>query len=68
MSVGRWTADSLLLEDSVSVRGRWIYQRLVLVPSSNGFASGFGSAQLRSEDGRQSWFVTQRTDYTRTAR
>lgn len=68
ISAGGWSADSLVLEDSASVRGRWIYERLVLVPSSNGFAGGFGSAQLRSEDGRQSWFVTQRTLYLRTAR
>ena len=68
IAAGAWSADSLVLDDSVNVRGRWIYERLVLRPSSTGFTGGFATAQLRSEDGGQSWFVTQRTRYVRTTR
>ena len=67
VSYGRVVADSLFLEDSAFVRERWIYQRVVLWRET-GSAGNLQSESRRSEDARTTWFVTQRTFYSRRPR
>ena len=67
VSAGGFTGaagDTLVLEDSAFVRGRWAYQRLALWRAG---AADLRSEGRRSEDGRATWFVTQRTRYQRRA-
>lgn len=66
LSAGRAVGDSLVLEDSAFVRQRWVHQRLVLWRDA-GPAGHLRSEGRRSEDGRRSWFLTQRTRYVRRA-
>ena len=64
LSAGRVVGDSLVVDDSVFVRQRWVHQRLVLW-REGGSANRLRSEGRRSEDGRATWFVTQRTRYVR---
>ena len=64
LAAGRTVGDSLVLEDSVFVRERWVYQRLVLWREA-GAGRVLRSEGRRSEDGRASWILTQRTRYAR---
>jgi hypothetical protein len=66
VSAGRQVGDSLVLADSAVVRDRWIHQRLVLW-REDGAGAVLRSEGRRSEDGRASWFATQRTRYARSA-
>jgi hypothetical protein len=60
LSNGTVVADTIVLEDSAFVRGKWIYQRALLWRSSGG---DLRNESRRSEDGRATWFVTQRFRY-----
>ena len=67
LSSGRRSGDSLVVGDSVFVRGRWVQQEVALW---RGDAAGnvLLSESRRSEDGRATWFLTQRVRYERRAR
>lgn len=67
LSAGRRSGDSLVVGDSVFLRGRWIHQEVALWREG---AAGtvLLSESRRSEDGRASWFATQRMRYERRAR
>jgi hypothetical protein len=66
LSDGAWNArgDTLVLSDSALVNGRWIHQRSVIVPTSDG---GFTLAGERSEDGGRSWVTVAVFRYRRRA-
>ena len=64
VSAGRIVGDSLVLEDSAFVRGRWIHQQVVLWRADPA-GTMLRSENRRSEDARASWFPTQRTRYER---
>ena len=66
LSAGRRSGDSLVVGDSVFLRGRWIYQDVVLWREDPG-GTVLLSESRRSEDGRASWFATQRVRYVRRA-
>ena len=66
LSSGRRSGDSLVVGDSVFVRGRWVYQEVVLW-REGGAGTVLRSESRRSEDGRASWFATQRMRYERRA-
>jgi hypothetical protein len=66
VSKGRVAGDSLVLDDSSFVRGRWVFERFVLW-REGGASNVLQSEGRRSEDGRASWFPTQRTRYARQA-
>jgi hypothetical protein len=64
LSEGGWNAagDSLVVDDSVFVRGQWVHQRNVFSRPREG---SFVSQGWRSEDGGRTWFLTQRAFYAR---
>jgi hypothetical protein len=64
ISEGDWNAarDSLIVEDSVLVRGQWIRQRNVMTRPA---AGRFTVEGWRSEDGGKTWFLTNRARYSR---
>ena len=64
LSAGRRSGDSLVVGDSVFLRGRWVYQEVVLWRENPG-GTVLLSESRRSEDGRASWFPTQRMRYER---
>jgi hypothetical protein len=64
LSNGRRSGDSLVVGDSVFVRGRWIYQETVLW-REHADVTVLLSESRRSEDGRATWFPTQRMRYER---
>ena len=64
VSAGRRSGDTLVVADSVFVRGRWVHQELRLWREGGGNAV-LRSESRRSEDGRASWFSTQRVRYER---
>ena len=57
ISQGQIVADTVILEDSAFVRGKWIYQRTLVWRDQNRELRNEGR---RSEDMRATWFVTQR--------
>lgn len=61
VSRGGLQGDTLVVTDSVFVRGRWIEERVVLWRTPTGLAS----EGRRTENGSD-WFITQRTVYRRT--
>jgi hypothetical protein len=67
VSAGRIVGDSLVLEDSAFVRGRWIHQQVVLWRADVA-GTVLRSESRRSEDARASWFPTQRILYERRVR
>jgi len=64
VSAGTRRGDTLVVGDSVFLRGRWIYQDVALWREG---ADGrvLLSESRRSEDGRATWFLTQRMRYER---
>jgi hypothetical protein len=64
LSAGRRTGDSLVVGDSVFLRGRWVFQELALWREGPG-GTVLRSESRRSEDGRATWFLTQRVRYER---
>lgn len=64
LAEGGVVGDSLVLEDSVFLRQRWVFQRLLLW-REDGNGDRLRSEGRRSEDGRASWILTQRTHYRR---
>lgn len=64
ISEGDWNAarDSLIVEDSVLVRGQWIRQRNVM---TRPVAGRFTVEGWRSEDGGKTWFPTNKARYSR---
>ena len=64
LSAGRRTGDSLVVGDSVFLRGRWVFQELALWREGPG-GTVLRSESRRSEDGRATWFPTQRVRYER---
>jgi hypothetical protein len=64
VSEGRWNAagDTLILADSVFVRGDWVQQRYVVTRPRGG---AFTTEGRRSEDHGSTWIITQRSRYTR---
>lgn len=66
LSAGRRTGDTLVVGDSVFLRGRWVFQDVALWRDSAD-GSVLRSESRRSEDGRATWFLTQRMRYERRA-
>ena len=66
LSAGSRTGDSLVVGDSVFLRGRWVFQQVVLWPERTA-GTVLRSESRRSEDGRATWFITQRMRYQRRA-
>jgi hypothetical protein len=66
LSGGRRSGDSLVVGDSVFLRGRWVYQEVALW-REHADGTVLLSESRRSEDGRASWFATQRVRYVRRA-
>jgi hypothetical protein len=66
LSAGRRTGDTLVVGDSVILRGRWVFQEVALWPEGTA-ATVLRSESRRSEDGRATWFITQRMRYQRRA-
>jgi hypothetical protein len=64
LSAGRRTVDSVVVGDSVFLRGRWVFQELALWREGTG-GTVLLSESRRSEDGRATWFITQRVRYER---
>lgn len=64
LSGGRRSGDSLVVGDSVFLRGRWVFQDVVLWREGAG-GTVLRSESRRSEDGRATWFLTQRMRYER---
>jgi hypothetical protein len=62
LAVGGWTAtgDTLVLGDSVFVRGSWVFERELFTHPT---ADGFVNEGWRSEDGGRTWFLTRRAVY-----
>jgi hypothetical protein len=66
LSGGRRTSDTLVVGDSVFLRGRWVFQDVALWREGTD-GSVLRSESRRSEDGRATWFLTQRMRYVRRA-
>jgi hypothetical protein len=64
LSAGRRTGDSLVVGDSVFLRGRWVHQEVALWREGTD-GRVLRSESRRAEDGRASWFATQRMRYER---
>ena len=64
LSAGRRSGDSLVVGDSVFLRGRWVHQETA-VWRAGADGAVLLSESRRSEDGRASWFATQRMRYER---
>jgi hypothetical protein len=64
LSQGNWNAagDTLIVADSVFVRGSWVHERHIM---SRPVAGRFVSEGRRSEDGGRTWFSTSRSLYVR---
>ena len=64
LSAGRRTGDSLIVGDSLFLRGRWVHQEVALWRDGTD-GTVLRSESRRSEDGRATWFATQRVRYER---
>jgi hypothetical protein len=62
LSGGRRAGDTLVVGDSVFLRGRWVFQDVALW-REGADGSVLRSESRRSEDGRATWFLTQRMRY-----